>query len=62
MTVKPDWKKGDALILKGIPTLRPIKFLAWSSLDSDCFIAEDEDGEIFDDWVIREFKLLHEEG
>ena len=57
---RPDyWKKGDALIgrtLGGGGFIR-LKFLAWSELDGNCFIAEDDDGGISDDWMWREFWL-----
>lgn len=58
----PDWKKGDALIGRscyGVPVR--LKFLAWSDLDNACFIGEDEDGEICDDWSWRDFRAEYEE-
>lgn len=56
------WKKGDIVITHD-PSYRMqrVKYLADSELDYDCFIGEDEDGNISDDWMIRDFHLESEE-
>ena len=54
--VRPEWKRGDALIGKSCCGVTvKLKFLAWSELDDRCFIGEDDDGDITDDWSWRDF-------
>lgn len=58
-----NWERGDALVAKtDINELHIVTFLAWSVLDGDCFIGEDEDGIISDDYVIDKFRFLYGEG
>ena len=53
---RPDWKRGDALIGRSeCGRYFELEFLAWSELDGDCFIAQDIDGDISDDWTWRNF-------
>ncbi len=63
--IRPDyWKKGDALVghpLSCYGSFIRLKFLAWSELDYQCFIAEDSDGDITDDWLWKDFQLEHDE-
>lgn len=51
------WRKGDILVPKeaGYPRNR-LKYLADSELDYNCFIAEDEWGDVTDDWLIENFR------
>jgi len=58
----PDWKRGDALVGHSwCGAFVRLKFLAWSDLDNACFIGEDEDGQICDDWLWRDFRAEYEE-
>ena len=46
-------RRGDDIVSKD--TNRTVTFLADSALDSRCFIGEDEDGNIFDDYLKDRF-------
>ena len=56
------WKKGDVVITRD-PSyrLQRVTYLADSELDYDCFIGEDENGDVSDDWLINDFHLESEE-
>ena len=57
---RPDWERGDALIGVGnCGKVFRLEFLAWSELDRGCFIAQDDDGDISDDWMWKDFRLEH---
>ena len=51
------YKKGDVLLYRcssfSDVTLKLI-FLGYNSLDPDYFIAEDECGDVSDDWMVKE--------
>lgn len=53
-----DLKKGTILISNdGEFTKFLVKYLGVSQLDSDCFIGEDENGDVYDDFVKNEFEV-----
>lgn len=62
MTNGRGWKKGDTVVSDSGAYLygARVKYLADSELDYDCFIGEDENGDVSDDWVIDEFELERE--
>lgn len=56
------WKKGDVVVTRDPAyRLQRVIYLADSELDYDCFIGEDVNGDISDDWIISDFHLESEE-
>ena len=53
-----DWEKGDTL--KSIQGAEIVTFLGYSDLNSDCFIAENKTGNVYDDYMINSFVLDNE--
>ena len=48
------YEKGDKIIYDCGSWTIMVKFLGYSQLDSDCFIGEDETGDVSDDWLLSE--------
>ena len=59
MSNERGWKKGDIVVSKpdaDFAFMMKLKYLADSELDYGCFIGEDINGDVSDDWLIDDFE------
>ena len=48
------YEKGDKVLYQGGVYAVYVTYLGYSQLDEECFIAEDADGDVSDDWLWSE--------